>query len=279
MSYRTRVVFLMVCLVAFIVDATAATKIQDKNQILVSANSVKNKLLDPSLVVLHISRDRGSYDQGHIPGARLILLNQIVVARDGNDNEMSPVDQLRTVLEAAGVSNNSRIVLYDDAQGMLAARAFFTLEYLGLGRNAALLDGGLAKWIADGNSLDRNVPKPFHGRLKVAAHSELLMTYDQVRQSISRRSAILIDARPPQQYAGKHITGARNVFWMDTLTSDQTHTFKPVTVIRSTYTTAGVTQGTKIVVYCNTGMQASHAYFTLKLLGFSPVLYDGSFQD
>jgi thiosulfate/3-mercaptopyruvate sulfurtransferase len=67
------------------------------------------------------------------------------------------------------------------------------------------------------------------------------------------------------------------VFWVDNLVSRENPVLKPVAAIRASFEAAGVEPGSKVVVYCRTGVQAAHDYFTLKLLGFTPLLYDGSF--
>jgi thiosulfate/3-mercaptopyruvate sulfurtransferase len=247
----------------------------------------------PSWVILQISRDRASYDRGHIPGARLVLLNQIAMPRDGNDNELPPVEQLKSVFQSVGVSTASHVVLYDDAEGLLAARAYFTLDYLGLGSRAALLDGELARWMADGRPVERSAPQIVPGHIKTIVHYEILIQYSQMREfSLKSKqpgsAVVLVDARSPQQFgygvpnlrAGVgHIPGAHNVFWIDTLQSPTLPILKSTELIRGMYKNAGVRPGAKVVVYCNSGVQAAHAYFTLKLLGYKPALYDGSFQD
>ena len=73
------------------------------------------------------------------------------------------------------------------------------------------------------------------------------------------------------------LTHYRNVFWLDNLESAQNPVLKPMSEIRSKYEQAGVGRGKQVVVYCRAGVQASHDYLTLKMLGYKPVVYDGSF--
>lgn len=273
-------------------NALAAAKPQVRAQMLVSSKSLAGKMKAPGLVIVQVARDSTSYDRGHIPGARLLLLSKIAVSREGNDNELPALDQLKEAFESVGVSNGSQVVLYDDAQGLLAARAFFTLDYLGLGAKAALLDGGLEKWVADGNPVARDVPQVTRGRITPTPRPDLVVAYDQVRSYSSspagKSRVTLLDARNRQQFGpgaadgrskAGHIPGAHNLFWMDTLESPANPVLKPADTVRASYKNAGIPDAGKVVVYCNTGMQASHAYFTLKWLGYSPVLYDGSFHD
>jgi thiosulfate/3-mercaptopyruvate sulfurtransferase len=288
---RLALVLTAATLISF--NSAAATKAPTTNPMVVSSDRLAGMSGTSSLVILHISRDRTSYDQGHILGARLIQLNQLAVSRDGNDNELPSVQQLKDVFEAAGVSSNSRVVLYDDAQGLLAARAYFTLDYLGVGSRTALLDGGLEKWIADGRTLDRTSPTFVRGNIKPVVRRGIVVQYSQMRELAAQAirpgsRVVLIDARSPQQFGpgtslnakdGGHIPGSKNVFWMDTLEKAPGAVFRSADSIQSTYRNAGVRPGSKVIVYCNTGVQASHAYFTLKWLGYDVALYDGSFQD
>jgi thiosulfate/3-mercaptopyruvate sulfurtransferase len=98
---------------------------------------------------------------------------------------------------------------------------------------------------------------------------------------------VLIDARPVEEYTGTtpgegiprggHIPGASNVFWMQNVVSKENPTLRSAAELRRLYEEAGVQHGRNIVTYCRTGGQASHAYFTLKYLGYEVVMYDGSF--
>jgi thiosulfate/3-mercaptopyruvate sulfurtransferase len=185
------------------------------------------------------------------------------------------------------VDNKSRVVLYGDVSGLFAARAYFALDYLGHGNRAALLDGGLEKWKAEHRNLSTAAPGAKVGRLSVTARPGLIVGLPAMKQIVAHQQATLIDARPPDEYSGAragggvarggHIPGAKNVFWMDNLVSVNNPILRPVSEMRAKYAAAGVKRGAKLVVYCRTGVQASHDYFTLKLLGFSPALYEGSF--
>jgi len=98
---------------------------------------------------------------------------------------------------------------------------------------------------------------------------------------------VLIDARPVDEYTGAkpgdgiprggHIPGAANVFWMQNVVSKENPVMRPAAELRRLYEATGVAPDRKVVTYCRTGGQASHAYFTAKYLGYDVVMYDGSF--
>jgi thiosulfate/3-mercaptopyruvate sulfurtransferase len=132
-------------------------------------------------------------------------------------NELPPVADLKKVLEAAGVSDDSRVILYGDASVLPATRAYFTLDYLGHGDQAALLDGGLEKWRAEGRTLSKEATIAAAGHFTPHPKPELVVQIDEVKQlsgkPASAHSAVLLDARPATDFRGEkgeHIPGAVN---------------------------------------------------------------------
>lgn len=279
---------ILVVLISCVVPCIAGSGSKAKTpNMVVQTDWLAAHLNDPSVVVLHVGRDRTSYDAGHIPNARLLLLSDIVVTRNGIPNEMPPVEKVKAAFEAVGVSNDKRVVLYGDMMGLLASRAYFTLDYLGVGAKAALLDGGLEKWKAESRPVRREAAKFAPAKLTIKARPELIVDTAQVQKALSRKATRLIDARPPEEFAGTkagdgvprpgHIPGAKNVFWVENLQSQQNPVLKPAAEMKASYERAGLKQGDRPIVYCRTGVQAAHDYFTLKMLGYAPVLYDESF--
>src|SRR3954467_5868279 len=112
----------------------------------VTTDWLAQHLKDPNIVVLCVSNSPGFYSEGHIPGARWLNLADIVTKRGDVPNELPSVEQLTKVFRQAGVTNKSRVILYGDDYNLLAARAYYTLDYLDIGARAALLDGGIDKW-------------------------------------------------------------------------------------------------------------------------------------
>lgn len=270
----------------------AAPKV--RTEMLVSTDWLARHLNDRNVVVLHVSRDRAVYDGGHIPGARLLSYSDLLVTREGVPNELPPVADLKKLFEHAGVTNRSRIVLYADEMVLPATRAYFTLDYLGYGKNAALLDGGLQKWRAEGRTLSQDAPQVSPGRLTPRPRPELVVSLQAMIDLSSAATktpsggTALVDARAAEEYAGAkppaglaagHIPGAVNVLWGQAQMSRDNVTLKPVAELRKLYESAGLTPRRPVVAYCNSGIQATHAYFTLKYLGYDVRLYDGSMSE
>ena len=215
--------------------------------LLVSVDQLQGRLNDPATVILHVGRDRASYDAGHVPGARFLPLSSLVIERDGVPNELPSVEALDAAFEAAGVSDASRVVLYGDLGGLAAARAFFTLDYLG--HPAAVLDGGLEAWRAAGRPVETQAANPARGTFTPRPRPELVVNADWVRAHLRDSTVAIIDARPPAQFSGAeagegvtrpgHITGARNLFWQNTQVSATDGRLRSPEVLRALYRLAG----------------------------------------
>jgi thiosulfate/3-mercaptopyruvate sulfurtransferase len=255
-----------------------------RSDMLVSTDWLAGHLDDPNVVILQISRSREIFDAGHIPNAHFVALGEIAITRNGIPNELPDVADLQKVFEKAGVSDNSRVILYTDAAVLPATRAWFTFDYLGH-QQTSVLDGGLAKWKAEGRAISKDAPAVAAGHFTPHVHSEVLETMNGVKALPANTK--LIDARAPEDFTGSrpnaelarvgHIPGAENVFW--STTQAKNGALLPEADLRKLYEAVGVTPGTPVVTYCNSGMQASESYFTLKYLGYDTKLYDGSLSE
>ncbi|HEU4794589.1 MAG TPA: sulfurtransferase [Pyrinomonadaceae bacterium] len=264
-----------------------------RSKMVVSTDWLAAHLNDPKVVVLHVARERGHFDEAHIPGARFVGWGEITATRDGVPNELAPVADLQKVFERLGIGNDARIVVYGDNSGLAAARAYFTLDYLGHGDRVAFLDGGLEKWKAERRTTSTDKVEPKTARFTPQVRASAVTNLDVVRDfswtatNVTSPNAVLIDARPVAEYTGAnpgdgvprggHIPGAVNVFWMQNVQSKENPVLRSVAELRKLYEEAGALPGRTLVTYCRTGGQASHSYFTLKYLGYDVVMYDGSF--
>ncbi len=257
--------------------------------LLVTTDWLAARLDDPSLVVLHVGRDSSRYLESHVPGARFLPISTIVVERDGLPNEIPDTDDLVSVFEAHGVGDNSQVVLYGDYRGLWAARVFFTLDYLGLGDRTALLDGGLEVWRSEGRAVSREHPAAVRASFTARPRTELVVDAAWIEQRRDRSTIALVDARPEEQYRGDdpgsgiaragHIPGAVSLFWETALESNDRPVLRDAEALRAMFRAQGIEPGDTVVTYCRSGVQASHAYFVARLLGYPLKLYDGSFID
>jgi thiosulfate/3-mercaptopyruvate sulfurtransferase len=234
---------------------------------------------DPDLVILEVSEDI-EYRRGHIRRARPID----VMAFHAHGDAMLPVAQLIPGLEALGVSNSSRIVLYGDY--MSTSVLWVVLEYLGMGDQTLVLDGGKAAWTAAGKPLSTEAPTYLAGKLVPGQRDEIFTNAALITLQLRDPRLALIDARSAEEFGGGsgnetsspgHIPGAVNLDWHRTV--DSSGALLPEEKLRDLFTRAGYASGDQLVVYCTVGMRASHLYFVARHLGLRPQLYLGSMND
>ncbi|HSE28869.1 MAG TPA: sulfurtransferase [Gemmatimonadales bacterium] len=246
-------------------------------------------LADAGTVVLHVARDRNEYDAGHVPGAQFLPLGAIVVERDGVPNELPEPATLDSVFESVGVTDGSRVVLYGEP--LVAARAYFTLDYLGHGEQVAVLDGGLGAWRLAGRPVTRDAQAaaPAAGGLTARPRPDLVVGAAWVAERLQAPGVAMLDARPADEYSGDkagegverpgHITGAASLFWKETIVSDVDPRLVDAARLGALFVAAGAEPGDTVVTYCRTGVQASHLYLVARRLGYVVRMYDGSYLD
>lgn len=277
--------------VAAVLVASAAGA-EPRADLLVSTEWLGGHLRDRGVTVVEIG-ERSSFEKEHIPGARLVALADLVAVRNDLPNELPPVDVLERAFRAAGVPDHGRIILYS-RDLLAAARAFFTLDYLGCSFGVALLDGGFARWKAEECPLESGPPRASLSQFTARPRPDVLVNIGMLRllkkAGPMRSSALaIVDARPPEAYHGSevasgvsrpgHIPGAVNVPWSRNLKTGDAPVFRPVDELRALYRDAGVDERATVITYCRTGIQASLDYFVLRVLGRDVSLYDGSYVE
>jgi thiosulfate/3-mercaptopyruvate sulfurtransferase len=259
--------------------------------LLVDTGWLAEHIDDPGLVLLHVGR-KGGYEDGHLPGARHISLGDLLTeSPDGLHHEMPPISELRTYFESHGISDDSRIVIYyaEDWGPPYAARAYLTLDYLGLGGRASMLDGGLQQWLAEDRPVTTEIPAEWTGSIEAVSNKALFVNADWLEERLRSPEVVIIDARPEEYYEGRekekkiarygHITGAVSIPITDITLDDPVYRFQDTATLEVLFHEIGANPRATVVTYCNTGIWASLVYFTAKHLGYDTRFYDGSFQD
>ncbi len=262
-----------------------------RSEMLVSTSWLERHLNDRNLVVLYVGHDRGEFDSGHIPGSRFVRLDDLVEQHKDSLNELPPVDDLQATFESLEVGDESRVVLTGDRGGVLAARAYFTLDYLGHGDHAALLDGGLEKWIAESRKTTTDDPRPAQTHFTPHVQPGILVSTAQMRKAslaVSKGGSdyVLLDARPLAEYTGMvnseavsragHIVGSQSLYWKELVRSDANPQLLDPELLQQKFMRAGAGPDKSVITYCRTGMQSSFTYFVAKYLGYRAAMYDGS---
>jgi thiosulfate/3-mercaptopyruvate sulfurtransferase len=263
-------------------------------EVLVDTAWVAEHLNDPSVRVLESNEDILLYDQGHIPGAQKIDwvgdLNDPVV-RDYLDRE-----HFEKLLAAKGIANDTTVVFYGDKNNWWATYALWVFKLFGH-KDARIMDGGRAKWVAEGRPLTREVPSYPAASYTAADRDDagIRAFRDQVREHIKSGGTALVDVRSPQEYSGErthmpeypqegtlrggHIPTAVSIPWAKAVREDAT--FKSADELKELYGTQGITADKDVIAYCRIGERSSHTWFVLTyLLGYPKVRnYDGSWTE
>lgn len=249
---------------------------------IVSTQWLADHLNDPDVVVLQIGENKAQYDEHHIPGARYLDFADFMVSRDGLKAELPTVEKLQDTFQKLGVGDNSHVVLYTLDWYPLAARGYYTLDYLGHGGKTSLLDGGLQQWTADKRPLSTEAVHPERTTFTPHVDENVRALLEQARAASQDSSGktVLVDSRPPKRYRDGHLPGAINIYWQETiLDEDKSPVLLPPDQLRALFKSRGITGGEKLVTYCEIGWQASHVYFVAKYLGYTDAMYDGSFNE
>ena len=257
-------------------------------EMLVSTAWLQEHLRDAGVVVVCVGRSRSDYDSGHIPGARFLPLAEIVEQHKDSLYNVPPVASLQAVFERLGIGDEARVVLYGEGGGLMAARAYFTLDYLGHGDRAALLDGGIEKWVSEAKPVERGPARYAAAHFTPQVQSDLLITTQRAHAIVETQASsyLLLDARPPQEFDGKlmsegvpragHLAGAKSLYWKTLLQSDDVPSLLDPAQLKQRLESAGANPDALLVTYCRTGMQSSFTYFVAKYLGYRVAMYGGS---
>lgn len=261
---------------------------------LVSTDWLAEHLGTPGLVVVESDEDVLLYDTGHIPGAVKVDwhmdLNDPLV-RDYLDGE-----RFAGLLSKKGIARDDTVVFYGDNYNWWAAYALWVFSLFGH-PDVRLLDGGRAKWIAEGRPLETDVPERAPTDYPVVERREgSLRAFRSDVEAHLAGSGPLVDVRSPEEYRGEllhmpdypqegslrggHIPGARNVPWKRAANDDGT--FKSVDDLRAIYQgDEGLQPDDDVIAYCRIGERSSHTWFVLRhLLGYERVRnYDGSWTE
>jgi thiosulfate/3-mercaptopyruvate sulfurtransferase len=280
--------FLALCFSGANTPAQRNAASASREPMLVTVGWLGEHLSDPSLVLLQIG-EKSDYDKAHIPGSQYLNYSDISTPQgQGLMLELPPVEQLVSVFEKLGVSNSSHVILYFGKDWVTpTTRVYWTLDYLGLGDRASILDGGLPAWRAAGKPVSAEVKQPAKGSVTPAPRKEIVADAAWVSRHLSQRDVTIVDARAKEFYTGSqsdgnprsgHIPGATNLAYLNVI-DQKTSQFKNPEALGELFRAAGLKPGNLMVSYCHIGQRATALYFTAKMLGYDAKMYDGSWED
>ena len=261
---------------------------------LVSTQWVADHHADPDIRIVESNEDILLYEQGHIPGA--VQIDWVGDLNDKVQRDYLDRKSFAELMSRYGIANDTTIVFYGDKNNWWATYAFWVFQLFGH-THARIMDGGRAKWIAEGRELVKDKPGYSHTDYKAPERADYKIRAfrDQVMSHLQAHLP-LVDVRSPKEYSGEllhmeaypqegamrggHIPGARSVPWAQAAREDGT--FKSADELRAIYEQReGLSADQNVIVYCRIGERSSHTWFVLTyLLGYPNVRnYDGSWTE
>lgn len=259
---------------------------------LVSTDWLAAHLGAPGLVVVESDEDVLLYETGHIPGA--VKVDWHTELNDPVTRDYIDGAGFAELLSRKGISRDDTVVIYGDKTNWWAAYALWVFTLFGH-EDVRLLDGGRAKWEAEGREYTTEATvRPATDYPVVERDDTTVRAFkDDV---LAHLGSPLIDVRSPEEFSGErttapaypeegalragHIPSAQNVPWSKAVAEDGT--FRPLAELKALYEEgAGLTSGDSVIAYCRIGERSSHTWFALThLLGYEGVRnYDGSWTE
>jgi thiosulfate/3-mercaptopyruvate sulfurtransferase len=226
----------------------------------------------------------------HIPGAVYAHLDRDLSGPKTGANGRHPLpspDALSATCARFGIESGIQVVAYDQDNGMFASRLWWLLRWMGHDA-VAVLDGGFAKWIAEGRPTRAGVETPAAKPFVAHVRGDMMVDAAGVAALAGSPASVLVDARAPQRFRGEvepldkvpgHIPGARNYFFQDNV--DEHGTFRTPEELRERLRPSiGGAAIADVICYCGSGVTACHNLLAMEHAGLSGAkLYPGSWSE
>ncbi len=262
---------------------------------LVSTQWLANEMGAPDLRIvdatwfMDAARDAAAeYEAEHIPGAVFMDLAGLADEKTELPMMLPSAEKFASRMQSLGLGDGSRIVLYDNSAQKTSARAWWMLHLFGA-HAVAILDGGHAKWKADGNAVATGKEKLRHRHFTVWKDTGFIRTMDQMKELLDTKSEQIVDARGTARFEGReaeprlgvnpgHMPGAKNLPMGELFDADGT--YKSKDGLKAAFEAAGVDPTQPIAATCGSGITAATVAFAAHLLGNDKVaVYDGSWSE
>jgi thiosulfate/3-mercaptopyruvate sulfurtransferase len=231
-----------------------------------------------------------AYATAHVPGAAYANLDQDLSGKKTGRNGRHPLptpESAARVFSRLGIGRGVQVAAYDQDNGMFASRLWWLLRWLGHDA-VAVLDGGFAKWTAEGRPTRSGIEQHEARTFEPRPNDAMTIDAEGVEQVLHNPRWRLIDARAPERYRGEvepidkaagRIPSAANHPYLSNVTAD--HTFKPARQLRAAFDAeAGDVPIDHVVCYCGSGVTACHNLLALEHAGLEGArLYPGSWSE
>ena len=230
---------------------------------------------------------RATWAAGHIPRSGFAdLTGELSDSTSSLRFMMPPAEQLVAAMGKLGVGDGTRVVLYDRAVNMWAARVWWMLRAVGFD-NAAILNGGWRKWTLEGRPVSTEPCRYPPAKLVARPRPQLFADKSAVLAGVGDTATCILNALTEEQHRGTggvhygrpgRIAGSANVAARSLV--DSTHAYLPLDELRKRFADAGVLASGRVITYCGGGIAASSDAFVLAMLGHDNVaVYDASLSE
>jgi thiosulfate/3-mercaptopyruvate sulfurtransferase len=241
--------------------------------------------------LVDVRPDMFTYLKGHLPNAGYLNPESLRASDGGIPAQLLSAGMYGELFGRLGLTLEEPVVIYSAGETRNIDATFLAWLLAAFGHpRVYVLNGGYFKWELEQRPIAREYPAAKSVHFPTGSFRPERASLDEVRRALQQHDAVLVDARPPDQYAGEagaqmrrgHIPGAISHYWQDDLTQEGFgHVWKSLGELRAAYRAQGVTPAQNIIVYCNSTTEASHVHFTLRyLLGYPRVrIYSGSWTE
>jgi len=276
--HMTKYYFFISIIAAIIMPVTSSFADDD---ILIKQEELFGIIGKPGVVIVD-ARGEKSYSKRHLPGAVNLPFDLIVSLRDEATIKKSgvplPLEKAEKIFSERGISNSSRIVVYDRPPNIAAAYVWMTLKTYGT-ENVRILAGGIKAWKKEKRPLTKEVTKVDPAVFKASIRTELITKPDWIIKN--RENIQLFDTRSLEEYAGArgvgHIPGAVLLEWEKVANAKES--FKSAAEINDVINKAGISKDKEIIIYCEVGPKASVVYAAFNMAGYKPKFYWGGMKE
>jgi thiosulfate/3-mercaptopyruvate sulfurtransferase len=271
----------------------AFTTIIGANELAAHIGDSQWAIVDCRFQLADVQWGEREYGVAHIPGASYAHLDKDLSGQKTGANGRHPLPDPQTLVQTfirLGIGSGMQVVVYDQDNGMFAGRLWWLLRWMGHDA-VAVLDGGFAKWTAEGRPVEGAGPSNYVRRavrFTGSPRRDMTVDVDDVAGTLEHGDSLLVDARAPERYRGDiepldrvpgHIPGAVNRFFQDNVGADGL--LRPAEDLRATFSTLfGGVPADRVVCYCGSGVTACVNLLALERAGLPGAkLYPGSWSE
>jgi thiosulfate/3-mercaptopyruvate sulfurtransferase len=247
------------------------------------------RVIDATMfLAAHGRNARSEFEAAHIPGAVFFDIDEVSDTSSPLPHMLPPPEKFASRMQALGLGDGSRIIVYDNSPLKSAARVWWMLTLFGA-HEVAILDGGFAKWQAEGRAVESGKPIVRHRHFTVWADKSLVRDQKQMTENLRTKAEQVIDARSAGRFAGTepepraslrggHIPGSKNLPFDQLFNEDGT--YKPLPALQAAFDGAGIDLDKPLIATCGSGVTSAVLAFAAALLGHGKVaIYDGSWSE